>query len=50
MIALYDSFLVLFLSYIVDSTYTFTSQIPGGIHDLRMDGGLAPGFQKATLF
>ena len=23
---------------------------PGGVHDLRMDGGLLPGFQKATLF
>ena len=23
---------------------------PGGGHDLRMDGGLPPGFQKATLF
>ena len=22
----------------------------GGLHDLRMDGGLPPGFQKATLF
>ena len=21
----------------------------GGVHDLRMDGGLPPGFQKATL-
>ena len=25
-------------------------QNPGGVHDLRMDGGLPPGFQKATLF
>ena len=23
---------------------------PGGVHDLRMDGGLPPGFQKGTLF
>ena len=23
---------------------------PGGVHDLRMDGGLPPGFLKATLF
>ena len=22
----------------------------GGVHDLRMDGGLPPGFQKGTLF
>ena len=22
----------------------------GGVHDLRMDGGLPSGFQKATLF
>ena len=22
----------------------------GGVHDLRMDGGLLPGFQKATIF
>ena len=22
----------------------------GGIHDLWMDGGLSPGFQKGTLF
>ena len=26
-------------------------EIPGGgVHDLRMDGGLPPGFQKGTLF
>ena len=23
---------------------------PQGVHDLRMDGGLPPGFQKGTLF
>ena len=23
---------------------------PGGVYDLRMDGGLPPGFQKGTLF
>ena len=22
----------------------------GGVHDLRTDGGLPPGFQKGTLF
>ena len=30
----------------------FDCQEPGGggVHDLRMDGGLPPGFQKGTLF
>ena len=26
------------------------SKARGGVHDLRMDGGLPPGFQKGTLF
>ena len=28
----------------------FDTAVPGGGGDLRMDGGLPPGFQKATLF
>ena len=28
----------------------FISRGGGGVHDLWMDGGLPPGFQKGTLF
>ena len=32
--------------------FIFTACAPGGggVHDLRMDGGLPPDFQKGTLF
>ena len=37
------------LSLIINLTFFLKSR-GGGVHDLRMDGGLPPGFQKGTLF
>ena len=35
--------------YLVNCCW-FKGVCPWGLHDFRMDGGLPPGFQKATLF